>query len=335
MNVPNRYTHIDVAKGFGILLVMLGHGIVFSVGADPYLFWTIYAFHMPFWFFISGYLYNNSRRPNDYMLAKIKGLLIPYLIYYSFNVFIRSFLRVSGLERYHEIIKFYGLWFLLTLFIITVSFYVIDRILSNHIEKEHVKDIVMLVISVVFLIVALVYSELIKGKDNVPVATSLVGFFFYELGYLYKKYVDVKIILKISKKRIVRLILLIIGAGLFVALYLLSHNNSVSVDMNTSRYGNPFWFLMNSVIGIIGLYLISLAVNKNRAIEYLGKNSLIILVFHTSFLKMSITVLNKFISEGNAITTIISFLFSLCCSIVAIQIVNRFFPFLTGRIKLE
>ena len=52
----NRYEYIDITKGIGILLVVWAH--ILLVG------WThrfIYAFHMPLFFFMSGYLFNSVK----------------------------------------------------------------------------------------------------------------------------------------------------------------------------------------------------------------------------------------------------------------------------------
>lgn len=48
-----KKNYIDIAKGIGIILVILGHSGVNSEIKD-----FIYGFHMPLFFVISGYLYN-------------------------------------------------------------------------------------------------------------------------------------------------------------------------------------------------------------------------------------------------------------------------------------
>jgi len=48
-----RQEWLDVLKGFGILFVVLGHAL-----ADGGLKTYIYAFHMPLFFFVSGYLFD-------------------------------------------------------------------------------------------------------------------------------------------------------------------------------------------------------------------------------------------------------------------------------------
>jgi polysaccharide biosynthesis protein PslL len=50
--MPQRIVHIDIAKGIGILLVVLAHNGLQAYA--PFLHQFIYAFHMPLFFFLSG-----------------------------------------------------------------------------------------------------------------------------------------------------------------------------------------------------------------------------------------------------------------------------------------
>lgn len=52
-----HYDFLDAMKGMGILLVVLGH-----VSLIEPLNTVIYAFHMPLFFFISGFLFFSSRK---------------------------------------------------------------------------------------------------------------------------------------------------------------------------------------------------------------------------------------------------------------------------------
>ena len=50
-----RIGFVDYGKSIAIFLVILGH---LNISSQLYLF--IYSFHIPFFFFISGYLFNNT-----------------------------------------------------------------------------------------------------------------------------------------------------------------------------------------------------------------------------------------------------------------------------------
>ena len=52
MSISKRIEYIDIARGIGILLVVMGHND-FSL-ISPFLFKLIYSFHMPLFFFMSG-----------------------------------------------------------------------------------------------------------------------------------------------------------------------------------------------------------------------------------------------------------------------------------------
>lgn len=71
---------ILIAKGIGIFLVVAGHFWPF----DSPSYWTevrriIYTFHMPLFFFLSGWLYHHGKYSyRDLMSAKIQRLLFPF-----------------------------------------------------------------------------------------------------------------------------------------------------------------------------------------------------------------------------------------------------------------
>ena len=64
MKGTDRIEWIDIAKGFGILLVILGHTIAYDCSHIVYN--SIYSFHMPLFFFLSGVM---SKKENTQILA--------------------------------------------------------------------------------------------------------------------------------------------------------------------------------------------------------------------------------------------------------------------------
>lgn len=76
---PARHAALDVARGLGLLLVVLGHSRV--VSSDPgWVFGTIFGFHVPLFFFLSGLFLDPSRRLAAYALERLDGLLKPYAV---------------------------------------------------------------------------------------------------------------------------------------------------------------------------------------------------------------------------------------------------------------
>ncbi len=123
---PNRDISLDAAKGFAILLVMLGHCIVLNELADPYLYDAIAAVQMPLFMAVSGYLAgrrhdNLGQKPDLKRSVKTFGKRsVTYLVPFFTWMILVSFphcLQELKTELFH---LDYGLWFLATLWIITL-----------------------------------------------------------------------------------------------------------------------------------------------------------------------------------------------------------------------
>lgn len=72
-----RKVWIDYAKAIGITTVVMGH----SVYTNPHIVDVIFLFHMPLFFFISGYLFNAKKSIADITKSNLKTLLVPYILF--------------------------------------------------------------------------------------------------------------------------------------------------------------------------------------------------------------------------------------------------------------
>lgn len=92
MQNGNRIRHIADLSSFGILLVVFGHSFATldaagsrAVSAFCFLHSLVYSFHMPLFFFISGYLFMHTNPPGKtlsytaFVRRKIVRLLLPYV----------------------------------------------------------------------------------------------------------------------------------------------------------------------------------------------------------------------------------------------------------------
>ena len=88
-----RIAYIDVAKGIGILLMILGHTMTSGWGKD-----VIYSFHMPLFFIIGGYLYK-EKSVSLSLKNHFRRLVIPYV--FAFRIFknARNALCICNLNR--------------------------------------------------------------------------------------------------------------------------------------------------------------------------------------------------------------------------------------------
>ena len=88
-----RIEWLDNLKGFGVLCVLLGHLSVFPF-AERYF----YSFHMPLFFFISGFLYKRQMELYGYWKKKFSALMIPFLFWNMFSLIMTPILHIPGKE---------------------------------------------------------------------------------------------------------------------------------------------------------------------------------------------------------------------------------------------
>lgn len=123
-----RIGWVDNLRGIGIFLVVLGHLSLPEIEMK-----IIYSFHMPLFFFISGFLFKMNRFEDKKIGIKkrFSSLIIPYLVFWIISfIFGIAVDFVSGktlpgfIETLSELFFLNGsvgwnspLWFLIVLFV--------------------------------------------------------------------------------------------------------------------------------------------------------------------------------------------------------------------------
>jgi fucose 4-O-acetylase-like acetyltransferase len=186
-----RDESLDIAKGIGILLVVLGHcldGLIASGFLPASLAWpalavfVIYLFHMPLFFVVSGHLASGKHRPARTTLAK----LVPTIVYPYFLWSILEGLALVYLSKYtnsHEPISaLYKIlwiplvpyWFLYALFLCHAAYLAIRK-LSHGIQ--------LAIASVAFLAPQFFLGPL-NNAHLLIVPETVRGFLYFVLGVI-------------------------------------------------------------------------------------------------------------------------------------------------------
>jgi len=127
---------IDVWRGLGILLVVLAHAVQTTTASydQLFVFRFIYAFHMPFFFFISGIVGARGldRRIPQQLFARTKALVVPFVSWFVV-IWLVGWLATGGesiLDSFRELYFAVdlGLWFLWVLFLCTMYAAVLVRV---------------------------------------------------------------------------------------------------------------------------------------------------------------------------------------------------------------
>lgn len=332
----NRLEFIDIAKGLGIILVVIGH-----VSINNMLNTWIFSFHMPLFFVISGYLNSCNKKyvsNKKYIVQKFKRLLIPYFIFSNLSYiywimiernirgdnisvtrpFINIFIAMGGSDNY---IFNAVMWFLPCLFITEVIFYYISK------KNNKNRVVVLLIISSIigYLISCYINTRIIWCIDIM--FTSLV---FYGIGY-YGFYNKLLINDTYNNKKEYYLLLIIS----FLLLTIISQLNG-RIDMNNNILQNYFMFYIAALTGVFFIFLISNKIKCNW-LSYLGKNSLIIMLLHEPLKRIVlkiielVTRININILRDNIFLIIICSALIISLIIPCIYVINKFIPGIIGK----
>lgn len=272
-----RIDWIDIAKGIGIICVVMGHIFLPQMLANK----IIYLFHMPLFFFVSGFLYKKNEHNISYTVKKFRNLIIPYfsvfiLVYpillifyfpdgYAINHFEKDIiLYICGGRDLRNLANaiFVTMWFITCLFFV--------QIIYNYIQTRFKQNIVHIII-IAMLIGSYVNSILFPGFWLYWSLNVVLGAIpFYHLGYLSRK-------INWDKYSF-----LLIMAGL-ISMLSVTIIPGNKYDMMLNYYGIPMFTLLCSICCILMIRTMSVYLSKNKISNYilseLGKASLVIMAF--------------------------------------------------------
>ncbi|MGE7115104.1 acyltransferase family protein [Lysinibacillus sp. NPDC047702] len=327
----NRIRWIDTAKGLGIIIVILGH----AYPPDNWLK-IIYSFHMPLFFFLSGYLFSVKKYNSlgKFISNKSRSLLIPYfifsilsLIYYATTplfisneinwpkLFVGFFYSngISGWLDYNV-----ALWFLTCLFVVEIIFYfILKKITSTKLLVT-----VLLVFSIVGYLDS-IYMP-IRLPWSIDIAFSAIVFF--GLGYISKTVGLINSVLNQKVK------LLVITLPIFLLFINQMIKDNYIIDMNNNRLNDYYNFYTPAICGIL-LTIIFASLLKSNFIEYLGKNSLVILATHLPIIFFVSIFYNEigYAMDDRVLRSLSVTFLAMLVLLPIIYFINRYTPFILGK----
>jgi len=358
-----RLHWIDALKGIGIILVVFAHHSL-PVALDTYIF----SFHMPLFFFISGFLFDFGKYAGSaayFVTGRFRSLIVPYfsfavlscLFYFLLDTIFQpdatniEFFETSALYGIYSILYALGplvsynppLWFLTCLFVTELLFY-------GFAKKYYGEPRKLVLWLTAAGVIGYLYSVYVPFRLlwNADVALSAVV--FYGAGNLFKKITEPekdsdagsssesdskfrKVFSRVEK----------FFPGVFILLnllylaYLLGFPTTDKVNMNVLKYGGFFSYYLLAFSGIFAFVYLFKKVGSSKVLEYYGRNSLTVLALHFP-LKDVLTKLSVLLFgiEFECFYCKTAFalsltLLNLLCMIPLIFFVNNHFPFLIGK----
>ena len=339
--ISNRKEYIDIAKGIGITLVVLGHS---PHTYNPLKQWE-HAFAMPLFFIIGGMVWNRiSHEKRGYfnkpfLLNKLKRLIVPCYIWAVLYTVLSSVLK-SSFEPLGLAYLLYGsqsgfahansltsLWFLPCMFIAVCMFEIIQQTLKN-IQKI---DYILLGISAVCAALGFFLPKIPGGYPwSFDVSFLAVAFMIW--GWLGRPLIE-----KISRNTAV------ISAMALVSLSLLTFTYSFNLqyipinnaDMAGRYFGNCAIYLLDAVSGSLFVVFLSMLFTKISPLKSLfirlGRHTIPILLIH----KPIVLALGKFFGKTTvaygALFTAAEIIIAIAVSEIVYGLTSKYLPILYGE----
>ncbi len=288
-----REKYIDAAKGLGILTVVYAHvisrcGLMAELGLVHKM---IYAFHMPLFFFISGYCLglkkDTGERPAFLpALKKIsRNLLLPYIVWSAVYLFISG--KLESPQRLNAVFTARGiapLWFLAALALCELAFAVL-RLATYRLSKKN-KTALYLLLSVVLFGAAYV---LWLVRDINSLNTKTIGMTPYYLFVTASRFMLTMPILLLGYvvsqaeliKKAGKLKSGIFGGLLLGATCVVVALSQLSANFHLFKSSNLPVLMCTSLMGSLGILMLSYALGeRSKILNFMGVNSLAIMILH-------------------------------------------------------
>lgn len=341
--MERRFDYVDIAKGIGIMLVIMGH-----IEYDYVPFCG--SVHIPLFFILAGYLYDIDKTPGrtygELVGRRVKRLLVPYFIYnmilyvkyllklilshtFTMRLGMQGFLgfvyssallykNVPAEENFEGFVFGNGpLWFLTAMAVSSVIFYFVIYFVLNH-KFDWTKIIVS---SLVLCVLSYTLCRVLPVYLPWSIEAALLGTVFMLMGMCLRKY---RVIEKTAKQYWLPV--------LCVLLFALLHHINGAANLALQDYGK--FMSVYLVLGLLGTVVVlwiscrfAHNIIINKALSYVGQNTLIILAFHMTCISVFVSVLGKM--RLDALTEwggffVISFAVGLFGSLILNEILTRF-----------
>lgn len=296
-----RNPSIDIARGIGILLVVLGHSWFADTQAHPEFRESLSTFRMPFFFFVSGLFLSLSANPPTFVRTRADALLKPYFVVllavwaiYAAKDVVTG--EASGTEILHKLgAIFYGtgpilsiapLWFLPLLFLSSLGAYFIVRALPPTLPSRALwllgGALALLILWVPMIdhfwgLDAAPGVKATPGPDALPGLPWSIDILPISLAFMLAGYA--------LRERVFALdwnpVGFLAAAAVLIGLRLTFDQ---SMDLNLRRYDGFIFVTIQAAAGILMLLYLSTALTRftlaRSALIYVGQGALFLLLFH-------------------------------------------------------
>lgn len=329
-----RLVYIDLLRGYAIFLVILGHCWKINAIVND----LILAFHMPLFFFMSGFLFRYrkayDKKGISFIVNKFKQLLVPYFVFELINFGISLVIRPYYKNALSETLALQSiflcinnegyeglmnnrLWFFEALFVAECLLYFVCKLLKDY-KKENKYYYVL--VSIVCFVGSFGMQVILDKRLPFTMDIAVMALAYMCLGYATVELVERY---RASSKKLYAVVLFFS----FLVLLLCTISNE-PVLMYLNQYGNYLLFIMGSFAGIafsVTFVFLIMPIKKNyHIVMWLSRNSLLIYPIHLFILSAVCIWYNK--RKPYYDGTIATILYLICClagSYMIVELIHR------------
>ena len=243
--MKERIVWLDYGKAIAIYLVVLAHTALYKPAEG-----FIYTFHMPFFFFMSGYLFCYGKYPSymAFVKRRFRQLIVPYVVinifaYLLWLLVLRNVgsdagedvgalspliaaVTVNAPKMVHDV----PLWFLAALFMVENLYYLLYRNVRYRV-----------VVTMLLLLLAVLNNAYNTMRLPFCIDISLVALLFYRFGNVMREKGEIAF-------KWFLFVLSVVGT---VAVFMMNGR----VAMHTNYYNNILLFVAGGVAGCYSMHI--------------------------------------------------------------------------------
>lgn len=324
--MKERILFLDYARVITAFLVVFGH--LYPASSEVRLY--LYAFHMPLFFLISGFLHS-QRTSNDEVKKYLRTLLVPILFFIIIGAIVKSLVNeqnivillyrtLKGCILHGKVHANYVVWFLFALLGTKL-------LMFEYLKLKEERRKLYLIVGCLFLFGIIVLCYITK-INLFFLKHTFMAFPFYFLGFCSRKYYDNHSYIVLSNIHI------IVGVLIFAVLCFLLTTVNGRVSMFSTSFGhavfpfNVLLFYINGVIGSIMILLISFLFKTENKIISLTAGSLITIL---GFQEPLLDIIRYKEDEHIFLLTIFVSIFITIVCVILHQAIMSYCPELLGK----
>ena len=273
MEKTKRLAWVDMAKGWGMLAIIVSH--VFT--GHTISRW-LYTFHVPLFFFLSGFVFREGKPFGSFLRGKIRHMLVPYFAL-SLPIILAEAAMSGPMAGYGQRVaelalqvliqrRLWPIWFLACLFLLECMGYALIRFVRC--------GWLLALVGAALGALGVAYARAGGGALpwNLDACFPVLPFFL--AGFLLKKHGAVLEELD-GRKRAALFVLM--AAGNLAFGWRAIRGQAAVLDVFANQYGDPVFSYLAAFFGIFAVILAARWLTISP-IAYLGRNSLIYFVWH-------------------------------------------------------